>query len=675
MKTLLMYRLMIFTPFALLLGVRVIAAIQIGLSDGFEPLFLDAQNILIKLFAAPSLSLLPPWTESGGIVGPYSGVSLPVAIIRGLTFVIFSMTGLGFAGPLFFLIIADILPVYFLRKATKGTNRFPAALIIYGFSTTPFLLALGADYSGSILLASVAALVLSLSARKLGWASISYVALLATDPVLAILLGPSLAVLVARMRPTFRIWVMCLTAILFCAWITLVPLSSNSRSSQFIFDGTPWRFVTDAAVDLGFGSISLTLTVIVLSVFMFTKIRRVNLHTLTLGATAPLFLICLIPGSPIAWSLVALPLLIVVVLRLQTGQAVIGITALSSPGLLLAIKALAGEASVKVDGGLLVVSQSLAMLIGVLAVVFVWTSEITNSDFLRLRSRPALVLVAGDSGVGKDTLAEGLSRSLGQATTTLVSGDDYHVWDRGKASWNFVTHLNPSANELSKFARDVIRLTEGRSIEKGTYDHRLGRRSSPGTSKSREFVIATGLHALWARDLNRLAALKVFISMSDELRTFLKTKRDSGQRGYSKSDVLEVLGRRKIDSENFIAPQSGEADLSIHVEAESSSSLALSIETKLYFSSKPMLFDEQLVSELSTTCGLEVMWESDGANRVISVSGNCDLDSLRHAFARLEPEVSLVLGPGIGFDDGGAGVIQMVVLVYLVSSLRLERLI
>ena len=315
------------------------------------------------------------------------------------------------------------------------------------------------------------------------------------------------------------------------------------------------------------------------------------------------------------------------------------------------------------------------MLIGVLAVVFVWTSEITNSDFLRLRSRPALVLVAGDSGVGKDTLAEGLSRSLGQATTTLVSGDDYHVWDRGKASWNFVTHLNPSANELSKFARDVIRLTEGRSIEKGTYDHRLGRRSSPGTSKSREFVIATGLHALWARDLNRLAALKVFISMSDELRTFLKTKRDSGQRGYSKSDVLEVLGRRKIDSENFIAPQSGEADLSIHVEAESSSSLALSIETKLYFSSKPMLFDEQLVSELSTTCGLEVMWESDGANRVISVSGNCDLDSLRHAFARLEPEVSLVLGPGIGFDDGGAGVIQMVVLVYLVSSLRLERLI
>jgi hypothetical protein len=218
-------------------------------------------------------------------------------------------------------------------------------------------------------------------------------------------------------------------------------------------------------------------------------------------------------------------------------------------------------------------------------------------------------------------------------------------------------------------------LTEGRSIERGAYDHKLGRRLTPETSRSREFVVASGLHALWARDLNQLAALKIFISMSEDLRILLKTNRDSIQRGYVKSEVLEVMRRRNSDSENFIAPQKSEANLAIHLESDTGYSPEDSDAIKIYFSSMPMLFDENLVSELSNTCGLEVMWETEGATRTISVSGNAEIEGIRHAFARLEPEVSSVLGPDIEFDKGSAGVVQMVVLVYLVSALRLERLI
>ena len=671
MRDLLVSRLITSVPFAVLAGLRVAAAWQVSVSERFQ----DAKDY----WSANDTLLVASWTDwaDGGTFGAPSDVtSVPVAAALAFIFLVSSITELSWSGLLVFLLAADILPVYFLKRgASQGQRKFMTALLVYSLSTTPLILFLGPDLSGSILLLSAAALVLSLWARKFGWASVASVLLIATDPVLGIFLLPCLLVLLVRMRLTVRNWFWLLSAVVLYVSISVASLGLSSQYRSYGFDSPTWEFVTNANVDVGSGSLSFVLIVAVVFMGILWRIRRVNKNLISFAASSLVFLISLVPGAPASWSLVVVPFLLGLSLLLPFWRAVIGIAALNLHGLMLGIKLMENHTSIRFDGAFLEAYQTLSIMLGVLVVSFVWKSEVANRDFLRLRSRPALVLVAGDSGVGKDTLAEGLSRSLGLEVTALVSGDDYHVWDRGKASWNFVTHLNPSANELSRFARDVMRLTEGRSIEKGTYNHQLGRRLTSETSRSREFVVASGLHALWARDLNQLAALKIFISMSDDLRILLKTSRDSARRGYLRSQVLEVMGRRKADSENFIAPQRSEADLAIHLESDSGTSFEDAIVTKLYFSSKPMLFDENLVSELSNTCGLEVMWESDGSSRTISVSGTCDLDSLRHAFARLEPEVSSVLGPDIDFDRSGAGVIQMVVLVYLVSALRLERLI
>jgi len=674
-RDVLVSRILPSVPFMALIVCRILTALQIGVSEIFQTRTQSPTGFSLK---SSPLSLAVHWPDlpdDGAFETMSEVVSLPMAAILSLLFVASSIFNLSWPGLLVFMLIVDIVPVYFLWKVTQAQKKFFVSLVLYGLSTTPLLLQLGPDLTGSILLFATASLVLSLSVRSFGWASLACLLLVATDPVLGILMVASLLVLLVRMGLKVRDWLFLLSGAVIYALISLVFFAFFSDSHDASFELPVWEFVIRSNVDFGSGSLSVILISAVLCLGALMRIKRVNERLVSFAACSLVFIISLFPGAPPTWSLAIVPLLIWLFLRLTFWRAFAGIVAINLQGWMFIIKVFASSTSVFISDVFLVAYQTLSITLGMLALALVWRSEVINSDFLRLRSRPALVLIAGDSGVGKDTLAEGLSRSLGTDATILVSGDDYHVWDRGKASWNFVTHLNPSANELSRFAQDVMRLTEGRSIETGTYDHKLGRRLTSKTARSREFVIASGLHALWARDLNQLAALKIFISMSDDLRTLLKTNRDSVHRGYLKSEVLDVLMRRKADSENFIAPQRHEADLAIHLESDTSYSIEDSLASKMLFSSKPMLFDENLVSELSNTCGLEVIWESEEATRVISVSGNCDIDSLRHAFARLEPEVSSVLGPDIDFDKGGAGVIQMVVLVYLVSALRLERLI
>ena len=674
MRDLYISRLLTAVPFAVLVALRVFAAWQIGVSEIFSTKTRSPTGFSLKYGPLPFVEYWPDWATGASLGTISEAASIPVAALLSVIILVSSFLGLSWPGLLVFLLIADIIPVYLILRLMRSNNKVLTALVLYSLSTTPLLLLLGPDLTGSILLFSAAALVLSLSVRKFGWAGIASLLLVVTDPTLGVLLSTCLLVLLSRMRLRVREWIWLLSPTVIYALISAY-LAFKPEFQVASIESPAVGFLLSYNVKFGSGSLSVVLVAALLFMGILWRIRRVNENLIAFAASSLVFILSLFPDAPATWALVIVPLILVLVLRLTPWKSVVGIAALNSQGLMFAIKVFGGHTFISMHSVLLVLHQTLSIILGLLAVSFIWKSEVTNSDFLRLRSRPALVLIAGDSGVGKDTLAEGLARSLGMDATVLVSGDDYHVWDRGKASWNFVTHLNPSANELSRFARDVMLLTEGRSIEKGTYDHKLGRRLTPETSRSREFVVASGLHALWARDLNQLAALKIFISMSEDLRILLKTNRDSMQRGYVKSEVLDVMRRRNADSENFIAPQKNEADLAMHLESDTGFSLEDSAAVKIYFSSMPMLFDENLVSELSNTCGLEVMWESEGATRTISVSGNAEIEGIRHAFSRLEPEVSSVLGPDIEFDKGSAGVIQMVVLVYLVSALRLERLI
>lgn len=423
--------------------------------------------------------------------------------------------------------------------------------------------------------------------------------------------------------------------------------------------------------------ILLLLPLLVFSVwFAVYQLKRMNVSLLALALAIPLLLTASLPGAPIGWSLWSMPLVLILAAPLATRFRVLAFFAVNSTSFLLLVSlfetGLALDLS-EIQNGILLTSS---LAIAVVTAVLLWREHYTRSDFIRLRSRPALVLIAGDSGVGKDTLADGLANTLGRESTVHISGDDYHRWDRGHGSWQHLTHLNPNANELPRFFNDILTLTDGGDIRNGKYDHRIGRRLSSDTARSREFVIASGLHSLAISDMNRQASLTVFLEMSEDLRASLKLQRDTKNRGHKAEDVIKSLEERREDYRKFVEPQRSLADLVVKSSILDQTKPSGTSDIEVNFESQPKLFDAQLLSELSITCGLEVTTQHvDNNRRKISVRGFASTADLTSAFTALEPRVSAILGAPKTWGDGPAGIIQMVVMVYLGNALRRERLV
>jgi hypothetical protein len=178
------------------------------------------------------------------------------------------------------------------------------------------------------------------------------------------------------------------------------------------------------------------------------------------------------------------------------------------------------------------------------------------------------------------------------------------------------------------------------------------------------------------RDMNRQANLTVYLEMSDNLRATLKLKRDTHSRGHKPADVLNSIEERKVDFQKYIDPQRSLADLVVKSSAIEQNDSSGTSEFELCFESEARFFDSLLVSELSMTCGLEVTTENIDINRrKIFVRGSASSADLSEAFVKLEPRISGILGKPLTWSVGPAGVVQMVVMVYLGNALRRERLV
>lgn len=404
------------------------------------------------------------------------------------------------------------------------------------------------------------------------------------------------------------------------------------------------------------------------------RLRRYSFDLLHITLAVPLVLTAALPGSAPGWAIWSLPIVLPLLLKLPRRYLLLGFASLNSAsvGILIAL-----TFNYWWGSGPSLTESTLATVVLASSVLFIylaWHKLATNSDFHRLHSRPALVLIAGDSGVGKDTLSDGLTRALGEQATLRVSGDDYHLWDRGQGAWKYITHLNPQANDLGSFFENVLKLSSGEPISYGKYDHTLGRRLVSGTTHSREFIIASGLHALVSSEVNSQAQLRVYIEMSEELREELKLTRDSQERLQSREAVRASIQRREPDAKLYIHPQSSNSDVTVRVSQIINSSGEA--EQEIAFDSEPKLFDRRLISELSLTCSLDVsLVSSTDTRRTIVVKGEPEPGSLDVAFERLEPRVSQVLEVSEPWSPGSPGIIQFVCLVYLSNALKIERLL
>lgn len=404
------------------------------------------------------------------------------------------------------------------------------------------------------------------------------------------------------------------TGLLACLAVVGLPFIASGAAMRMLLSNPEMDKIYQAALPVTPNAAIYALPLAYLCmVYGAWRIRRMNdaLFQVTQGL-AFLLVALLTPSSP-GWFMWMLPML--VAYQMQTGKVATLLVAVFA-----SLFALVNVSSHSTQWlGVLTqpflsdrvtsVCYTAMVATGLILAFRIWRDTVRRNDYFQLSRKPFVIGIAGDSGAGKDTLADALTGLFGSHSVASLSGDDYHLWDRHKPMWQVMTHLNPLANDLENFTEDVLDLSRGKTILTRHYDHKTGKMSRPFTIKSNDFVIASGLHALYSPVLRDAYNMRVYLDIDESLRKFLKIKRDVHQRGHSMEKVLASLEKREPDSAQFIRPQAQHADLVMRLQPIHPRLLESNREPMRY---KLSVVTRQGMNELSLTrvlvgvCGLHV---------------------------------------------------------------------
>ena len=310
--------------------------------------------------------------------------------------------------------------------------------------------------------------------------------------------------------------------------------------------------------------------------------------------------------------------------------------------------------------------------IGLVLAIRIWREAISRNDFFRLSRKPFVIGIAGDSGSGKDTLANAISGLFGKHSVVNLSGDDYHLWDRQKPMWQVMTHLNPMANDLEGFCNDLVSLTDGNSIQSRNYDHSSGKMSRQFQLHSNDFIVASGLHALYFPILRECYNLKIFLDIDEGLRRYFKIKRDVHERGHSIENVLTSFEKREPDSERFIRPQSNYADLiftlqPIHPDMLEGLNDKRPLRLKLVVTTRHGFNELSLNRVLVGVCGLHVDLDVSniGSEIKMTIEGETSAADVALAAQILCPGILEFLDIAPKWQDSLTGLMQLITLTHI----------
>ncbi len=172
-----------------------------------------------------------------------------------------------------------------------------------------------------------------------------------------------------------------------------------------------------------------------------------------------------------------------------------------------------------------------------------------------------VLAVAGDSGSGKDTLADAISALLGASRVTDVRLDDYRRYTREERIERKLTALSPELHDLGAMEEDLRLLRSGRSIQTRSYHHRDGTFGPARTIEPGELVMVRGPLVLGNETLASLYELSIFLQPEPDLLFRWKLRRDVLFRGYSQADVLKHIASHVLDAKEYVLPQADRADV------------------------------------------------------------------------------------------------------------------
>lgn len=133
--------------------------------------------------------------------------------------------------------------------------------------------------------------------------------------------------------------------------------------------------------------------------------------------------------------------------------------------------------------------------------------------------------------------------------------------------WERVTHYNPEANNLIQLAMDIKHIYQdiGNKLHIPIYDHKNGVivKSDEIKIKDLDIVIIEGLHTLYQEVIGDFVKIKIYIDSDEADRQ--KINRDSKERNYSHSKIIDTIQKREEDYKKYLEKQKDNANFLILV--------------------------------------------------------------------------------------------------------------
>jgi len=590
---------------------------------------------------------------------------------------------LGYFATLF---LADVVLLLLLLRRLPGRER----LVLGTYWLSPIILVATYWLGRNDVLPVALLMGTLLLVRNARWGAAGFSLVAAVSAKLSMIIVLPFMVIYFLRNPTVRGSLSRFVGgALFGVLLLFGPIVASAAAWEMLFANpeTEKLLAVGLATTQGL-TVYLVPLVYVLMLYATWRVKRLNYPLLesTMGLSF-LALVLLTPASP-GWYVWLVPFLVVY----QGSADGVARLLVATFGALFVVSSLVGVegmglvAAAMTDPpsfngvGLEEVADSLVhtslLAVGLVLGLRAWRDGVQRNDYLRLNRRPFLFGIAGDSGSGKDTLSQAIGGLFGGHSVTFISGDDYHLWDRQRPIWQALTHLNPSANDLERYVRDVHDLMNRKTVYSRHYDHESGRLSQLLPIKPNDFVIASGLHALYFSAVRDLCSVTIYLDMDEDLRRFLKTRRDVQERGHTPDAVQEALDSRQLDARKFVHPQKSQADLVFSVRALRTADLENTVMGQtprllLVVQANEGLSPRLLTRVLVGVCGLYVEFKASEGNlrTEFTIEGDCSAQDVALAASIACPRIRDFLDTEPLWQDGVLGIMQLLTLVQAEHSM------
>ena len=152
--------------------------------------------------------------------------------------------------------------------------------------------------------------------------------------------------------------------------------------------------------------------------------------------------------------------------------------------------------------------------------------------------------IAGGSCSGKTRVVKQLINDLGDKTKCFHISMDGYYKDRASLPFKKRKLLNydiPDAFDYLLLVNHVSKILNNEEVDILLYDFVTHTRNGTMKTNPMDVLIVEGIYALYFEELRKFYGIKIFLEVSEKVRTERRLGRDTVERGREKEDVITQL--------------------------------------------------------------------------------------------------------------------------------------